>query len=162
MARRTHHALVRGWACAAIKSAMVIASCSVTILQCQAQAVPASSETGRSITAIGYQVGGGSTKVDLQNTGLIAQVEGWAKVEAKAAGKLVHARRRAVCACRVAELVNARNANGVRVLAMTRRVVELRRDAQARLEQDLVRERIRPRDLLQPIRLDADRPPRLR
>jgi len=85
MARRTHHALVRGWACAAIKSAMVIASCSVTILQCQAQAVPASSQTGRSITAIGYQVGGGSTKVDLQNTGLIAQVEGWAKVEAKAA-----------------------------------------------------------------------------
>jgi outer membrane protein OmpA-like peptidoglycan-associated protein len=41
--------------------------------------------TNRSITAIGYQVGDGSTTVDLKPTGLIAQVNGQAKVEAKAA-----------------------------------------------------------------------------
>src|SRR5438270_165553 len=38
---------------------------------------------GRSITAIGYDVGGGSTRVDLRSTGLSAQSEGKAKVEAK-------------------------------------------------------------------------------
>ena len=56
-----------------------------TILRAQTPQVPASSLTSRSITAIGYQVGGGSTMVGLKNTGLIPQADGQAKVEAKPA-----------------------------------------------------------------------------
>jgi len=52
-------------------------------LRTQTSPESASSLTGRSITAIGYQVGGGPTTVDLSSTGLTAEVEGKAKVEAK-------------------------------------------------------------------------------
>jgi outer membrane protein OmpA-like peptidoglycan-associated protein len=39
--------------------------------------------TGRSISAVGYRVGKGSTKVDLVSTGLIGRVRGEAKIDAK-------------------------------------------------------------------------------
>lgn len=55
------------------------------MLQAQTPQVPEANLTSRSITAIGYQVGGGSTMIDLKNVGLIAQVSGQAKVEAKPA-----------------------------------------------------------------------------
>lgn len=44
---------------------------------------PSSNVTARSIKAIGYQVGKGSTNVDLKSSGLLAEVQGEAKVEAK-------------------------------------------------------------------------------
>ncbi len=47
------------------------------------QNVPASNLTTRSVKAIGYKVNGGSTKVDLIGTDLMAQATGEAKVEAK-------------------------------------------------------------------------------
>ncbi len=47
------------------------------------QNVPASDLTTRSVKAIGYKVNGGSTKVDLIGTDLMAQATGEAKVEAK-------------------------------------------------------------------------------
>src|SRR4051794_41713189 len=49
----------------------------------QAAQPPDSSTTGRSIHAIGYVVGGGSTTVDLKNTGLMPRVSGEARVESK-------------------------------------------------------------------------------
>jgi outer membrane protein OmpA-like peptidoglycan-associated protein len=52
------------------------------------QEVPQSATITKSVTAIGYEVGGGSTKVDLQGTELMLQASGWAKVEIKSkAGK---------------------------------------------------------------------------
>ena len=45
---------------------------------------PASSVTTKSVKAVGYQVGGGGTKVDLKGTELMAQANGQAEVEAKA------------------------------------------------------------------------------
>ncbi len=52
------------------------------------QEVPQSATITKSVTAIGYEVGGGSTKVDLQGTELMPQASGWAKVEIKSkAGK---------------------------------------------------------------------------
>jgi len=53
------------------------------IIRAEDQQVPASSLTIKSITAIGYQLGAGSTMVDLKRTGLIVDVNGQAKVEAK-------------------------------------------------------------------------------
>ena len=47
---------------------------------------------GRSIKAIGYQVGGGATTVDLNSTGLIPGAYGRAKVEAKPAVTTVEAK----------------------------------------------------------------------
>jgi outer membrane protein OmpA-like peptidoglycan-associated protein len=47
-------------------------------------AAPASTVTTKSVKAIGYQVGGGGTKVDLKGTELMAQANGEAEVEAKA------------------------------------------------------------------------------
>ena len=47
-------------------------------------AAPASTVTTKSVKAIGYQVGGGGTKVDLKSTGLMTQANGEAEVEAKA------------------------------------------------------------------------------
>lgn len=44
---------------------------------------PASTLTGRTIKAIGYSVGGGSTNVDLTSTGLLGQANGQARVEAR-------------------------------------------------------------------------------
>ncbi len=46
-------------------------------------AVPASAVVSKSTTAVGYQVGGGSTRVDLKATGAVAQANGEVKVEAK-------------------------------------------------------------------------------
>jgi outer membrane protein OmpA-like peptidoglycan-associated protein len=57
---------------------------SVTVAAAQAQRpVPESNLTSKSIKAIGYKVGGGSTKVDLNGTELMPQASGEAKVEAK-------------------------------------------------------------------------------
>ena len=56
------------------------------------QAPPATDVTTRSIKAIGYQVGGGGTTVDLKSTGLIAAATGEAKVEARAAVTMVEAK----------------------------------------------------------------------
>jgi len=47
------------------------------------QAVPASDVTTKSVTAVGYEVGGGGTKVDLKGTDLMPDVSGQAKVEIK-------------------------------------------------------------------------------
>jgi outer membrane protein OmpA-like peptidoglycan-associated protein len=47
------------------------------------QSVPASNLTTKSVKAIGYKVGGGSTKVDLKGTELMATASGEAKIEAK-------------------------------------------------------------------------------
>ena len=52
---------------------------------------PPSGLMGRSITAIGYQVGGGATSVDLKSAGLIAQAIGSARVEAKPGATMVQA-----------------------------------------------------------------------
>ena len=45
--------------------------------------VPDSNSVSRSVKAIGYKVGGGNTKVDLNGTDLMAQAMGEARVEAK-------------------------------------------------------------------------------
>ncbi len=45
--------------------------------------LPQSATITKSVTAIGYEVGGGSTKVDLKGTELMPQASGWAKVEIK-------------------------------------------------------------------------------
>jgi outer membrane protein OmpA-like peptidoglycan-associated protein len=47
------------------------------------QEVPQSATVTKSVTAIGYEVGGGGTKVDLNGTELMPQATGWAKVEIK-------------------------------------------------------------------------------
>ncbi len=47
------------------------------------QEVPQSATVTKSVTAIGYEVGGGDTKVDLNGTELMPQANGWAKVEIK-------------------------------------------------------------------------------
>ena len=61
----------------------------------QTSQVPAASEvTGRSIKAIGYQVGGGGTTVDLKSAGLLPGASGEAKVEAKASVTTVEAKVR--------------------------------------------------------------------
>ena len=52
----------------------------------QAPQVPASDVTVRSVKAVGYQVGGGDTTIDLKGTTLGAGAVGEAKVEAKTGG----------------------------------------------------------------------------
>src|SRR6185369_15134725 len=47
------------------------------------EATPASALTTKSVQAIGYEVGGGGTKVNLMPTDLMAQASGEAKVEIK-------------------------------------------------------------------------------
>ena len=47
------------------------------------QALPASSVITKSVKAVGYEVGGGSTKVDMKGTELMPQAYGEAKVEIK-------------------------------------------------------------------------------
>jgi len=47
------------------------------------QEAPASSLISKSAKAIGYQVGGGSTKIDMKSTGLMLRGTGEAKIEAK-------------------------------------------------------------------------------
>jgi outer membrane protein OmpA-like peptidoglycan-associated protein len=53
--------------------------------------VPASEVVTKTVKAIGYQVGGGSTKVDLKGSELMSQASGEAKVEAKAGATDVEA-----------------------------------------------------------------------
>jgi hypothetical protein len=48
------------------------------------QELPQSATITKSVTAFGYEVGGGSTKVDLKATELMPEASGWAKVEIKA------------------------------------------------------------------------------
>lgn len=57
-------------------------SAAALVAQTQQQP-PASAVVSKSIKAIGYQVGGGATKVDLKGTDLLPQASGEAKVEAK-------------------------------------------------------------------------------
>src|SRR5271154_3367681 len=52
--------------------------------------IPASSLVSKSTVAIGFTVGGGSTKVDLIGTELMPQANGEAKVEAKAKAGLTN------------------------------------------------------------------------
>jgi outer membrane protein OmpA-like peptidoglycan-associated protein len=54
------------------------------------QNAPASSLISKSTTAIGFTVGGGSTKVDLKGTDLMAQASGEAKVQARAKAGLTN------------------------------------------------------------------------
>jgi outer membrane protein OmpA-like peptidoglycan-associated protein len=55
-----------------------------TAASAQSQGVsPSPDVVSKSTTAVGYTVGGGSTKVDLKGTGLMPQARGEAKVEAK-------------------------------------------------------------------------------
>jgi outer membrane protein OmpA-like peptidoglycan-associated protein len=65
--------------------AMAIPVCAQT-----APDVPPSSLVSRSTTAIGFTVGGGSTKVDLKGTDLAAGASGEAKVQAKAKAGLTN------------------------------------------------------------------------
>jgi hypothetical protein len=62
---------------------IIAALCSLTITRAQSEQTPASALTGRTITAIGYPVNGGTITVDLKNTGLNGSASGQAKVEAK-------------------------------------------------------------------------------
>jgi len=55
--------------------------------------VPASSVTTRSVKAVGYQVGGGSTKIDMKGTELMTQAYGEAKVEIKNQSRKDESRR---------------------------------------------------------------------
>jgi outer membrane protein OmpA-like peptidoglycan-associated protein len=64
---------------------LFVALCfSGTVAAQSQQDVPTSSVITKSVKAIGYQVGGGGTKVDLKGTELMAQANGEAEVEAKA------------------------------------------------------------------------------
>ena len=55
-----------------------------TVVRAQSmQDIPQSNVVSKSVTAIGYTVGGGSTKVDLKGTELAPQANGVAKVQAK-------------------------------------------------------------------------------
>ena len=62
----------------------------------QAPQVPASDVTVRSIKAVGYQVGGGDTTIDLKGTTLGAGAVGEAKVEAKTSVTTVEAKLKGV------------------------------------------------------------------
>jgi outer membrane protein OmpA-like peptidoglycan-associated protein len=76
----------------AIGPVLSVVVCFVTaVALAQTSQTPASSLTGRSIKAVGYRVGGGSTMVDLQSTGLIGQANGEAKVQAKTSVTTVEA-----------------------------------------------------------------------
>ncbi|MGA2263501.1 MAG: hypothetical protein ABSH28_18955, partial [Acidobacteriota bacterium] len=64
--------------------ALAVFCLSVVIAEAQSQqSAPASSLISKSTKAVGYQVGGGSTKVDLKGTKLMPQANGGAKVEAQ-------------------------------------------------------------------------------
>jgi outer membrane protein OmpA-like peptidoglycan-associated protein len=62
-----------------------------TVMSQSTPPVPASGVVTKSVNAIGYQVGGGGTKVDLKATDLMSQASGEAKVEAKAGATGVEA-----------------------------------------------------------------------
>jgi len=63
---------------------LIVISLAVNIASAQVQqSVPDSNLTTKSVKAIGYKVGGGSTKVDLKGTELMPAASGEAKVEAR-------------------------------------------------------------------------------
>ncbi len=62
--------------------AVFFVSAGIVVAQSQ-QNVPASSLVSKSTKAIGYRVGGGSTKIDMKGTSVMPQAFGEAKVEAK-------------------------------------------------------------------------------
>jgi len=69
----------------AISLACVLPGLSAKDAQAQTnQELPQSATIIKSVTAIGYEVGGGGTKVDLKSTDLMPEANGWAKVEIKA------------------------------------------------------------------------------
>jgi outer membrane protein OmpA-like peptidoglycan-associated protein len=77
----------------AILPALVFAILGAAGVPAQAQTsqdVPASSLISKSTTAIGFTVGGGSTKVDLKGSELMPQANGEAKVQAKAKAGLTN------------------------------------------------------------------------
>jgi outer membrane protein OmpA-like peptidoglycan-associated protein len=63
---------------------MALGAIGVSVHAQTAQDLPASSLISKSTTAIGFTVGGGSTKVDLKGTQLMSQANGEATVQAKA------------------------------------------------------------------------------
>src|SRR5262245_59979022 len=77
-----------------VLSAAVVWSLVSSNARAQAPQTPASDVTARSITAVGYQVGGGDTEIDLKGTTLGAGAVGEAKVEAKTAVTEVEAKLR--------------------------------------------------------------------
>jgi len=66
-----------------ILSALMLCLAASAAAAQQETQIPASDLTSQSVTAIGYKVGGGSTKVDLKGTQLMPQAAGEVKVEAK-------------------------------------------------------------------------------
>ena len=64
-------------------SFLVLGITAGTALPQAQQSVPESNLTVKSIKAVGYRVGGWSTKVDLKATRLMPQATGEAKVEAR-------------------------------------------------------------------------------
>jgi hypothetical protein len=77
----------------AIFAALIFATLGATGVPAHArtsQDVPASSLISKSTTAIGFTVGGGSTKVDLKGSELMPQANGEAKVQAKAKAGLTN------------------------------------------------------------------------
>jgi len=77
----------------AIFAALIFATLGATGVPAHArtsQDVPASSLISKSTTAIGFTVGGGSTKVDLKGSELTPQANGEAKVQAKAKAGLTN------------------------------------------------------------------------
>src|SRR5947209_19426476 len=70
----------------------IVSGLSIYVLCCLSRTLCAQSSptvglgsefVNRSITAIGYQVGSGTTSLDLKSTGLLAKARGQARVEAK-------------------------------------------------------------------------------
>ncbi len=77
----------------AIFAALIFATLGATGVPAHArtsQDVPASGLISKSTTAIGFTVGGGSTKVDLKGSELMPQANGEAKVQAKAKAGLTN------------------------------------------------------------------------
>src|SRR5215468_12542195 len=80
--RKTAHDL--GRSTLAIITLLLVSHCAAAQDQTpQEQVVPQSAVITKSATAIGYEVGGGSTKVDLKGTELVPDGGGQAKVEIK-------------------------------------------------------------------------------
>ena len=77
------------WLLSSLLVSWIIAGCMANAVAQQEQPTqtgqepPASSVITKTATAVGYQVGGGSTKVDLKGTELIPDARGQAKVEIK-------------------------------------------------------------------------------
>ena len=66
--------------------ASTVLACWLAVLAVSAGAQAQTASSGvitKSVTAVGYQVGGGSTKVDMKSTELVPQASGTAKVEIK-------------------------------------------------------------------------------